>query len=93
MSLHSASSANRVTDQGNTYSWTLDPAIQDSKIQAVTAGSTLTVGESVSVVQWRVTAHLAKRYRYVGLSKAAAEWISEEASSMVTIRSQPPMKR
>lgn len=68
-----ATAANRVIEQGNTYSFTVEPAQQQATIKATAQGSEYTVGERVLVTQWLATARFAKRYRYVGLTKEKAE--------------------
>ena len=83
--LNNASAANRVTAQGNTYSFTNEPAQQFATIQSSAQGSGIAVGDRVSILQWRVTAHLAKRYSYVGLSRAAAEWIADKITEAYTV--------
>lgn len=73
MVLNSIDAGNRETSQGSTYSFEHEPATQFATITAVPSGSAYAVGEKVVVTQWKVSAHLVKTYRYVGLSKAAAE--------------------
>ena len=74
--LAKTSSANRIVEQGNTFTFTLEPAQQRGSRSVTTTDSqsetTNTTTTTVYVTQWRVTAHLAKRYRYVGLTGAAA---------------------
>lgn len=67
MSTPTIPTAKRVLEQGKTYDFTVEHAITRGSIVAVSSGSSVSVGDAIIVTQWRGTAHLAKRYKYVGL--------------------------
>jgi hypothetical protein len=67
MSTPTIPTAKRVLEQGKTYGFTVEHAITSARVVAVTSGSSTSIGDAIDVTQWRGTAHLAKRYKYVGL--------------------------
>ena len=79
------SAANRVIEQGNTYVYDIEPAVTDTTI-AVDQGSGGTkVYDKEAVTQWHGLLRFSKRYRYVGLTKSAAETAAATIRSAYTI--------
>ncbi len=67
MSTPTIPTSRRVLEQGKTYLFTVEHAITRGTVAATTSGSSVSVGDVITVTQWRGTAHLSKRYKYVGL--------------------------
>lgn len=84
---NSTSSTNREVEQGNTFTFTIEPAQLRGKRSVSTSvdGETVTTETSVVITQWRVTVHFAKRYRYVGLAKAASVAIAAKIAECYLI--------
>ena len=78
-------STNRVVEQSNTYTFETEPAQQVSTVRAVEEGSSFTIGERVITTQWRVSAHFAKRYRYVGMSGNNIDNLAEAIANAYTV--------
>ena len=83
---------NRVVEQGNTYVYDIEPAVTVSTI-AVEQGSGTSgqgsggtnVYEKETVTQWHGVLHFSKRYKYVGLTKSAAQTAAAAIRSAYTI--------
>ena len=57
----------RNVEQGNTWTFDVEPAITQTNIATSPSGDSTIIYDKTTTLQWHGTVHLAKRYRYVGL--------------------------
>ena len=71
--LTSISEDNRVVEQGNTYQFHVEPAVSTTGIVKESSGDGDKYYDKATVQQWKGEVTFSKRYRYVGMTKGAAE--------------------
>ena len=67
------SAANRVVEQGDTYEYDIEPAVTDTTVAVDQGQGAAKVYDKDTVVQWHGVLRYSKRYKYVGLTAAAAQ--------------------
>lgn len=84
--LNGISADNRVIEQGNTYVYDIEPAVTDTTIAVEQVSGGTQVYERATVTQWHGVLHFSKRYKYVGLTKSAAQTAAATIRSAYTIQ-------
>ena len=79
------SAANRVVEQGDTYEYDIEPAVTDTVVAVDQGEGSAKFYDKDVVVQWHGVLRYSKRYKYVGLTAAAAAAAAETVRSAYSV--------
>ena len=79
------SASRRQVEQGNTWTFDVQPAVTTTNIGTQSSGSSTIIYNKTTVLQWRGTVHLAKRYKYVGLMARGIDGLVDAIRAAYTV--------